>query len=138
MPRQRSKLPSKTTPTFTEHDLCDAAGMITLEDTHPFWTSTTNAPTVKGSFVRIFPPAGLTPEQIATFKQWLLQDGGADAVKVMPVLVEVVPDAFEVQASVPEYSIRKVVFARAARTPGVRSLTALNELLTSCMDKARI
>lgn len=135
MPRLRKKPPG---PAFTDHDLPDAAEMYTFESDHLFWQSVSNAPYVEGCFVRLYPPAGLTPAQISTFKAWLLQDGGASAVKVMAQPTEAVPDAPAEVAAQPGRTIRQVVMGRAARTKGVRDQSALTDLLTTCMDKAGI
>lgn len=135
MPRQRKRV--ARTVNFTEHVLNDAAEMYTFDADHAFWTSTSNAPTVEGCFVRLYPPAGLTPEQISTAKAWLLKGGGASAVKVMPQPTEAVPDALPALPHRTEVlGIRGVVLARAARTQGVRDQSALKSLLTQCMDKA--
>lgn len=138
MPRVRKRALVKVV-TFTEHDLADATDMLTIESDHLFWTSPAiNAPDVYGAFVRIYPPAGITPEQVATFKAVLIQVG-ASAVKVMPIPVEAVPDAPDVPSgSLPHVPIRQVVIERAARTQGVRDHDALADLLTQCMDKAGI
>lgn len=137
MPRRRVR-PKQRTAVFTEHGLLWSADMLTLDADHAFWESTVNAPIVECSFVRIYPPAGLTPEQIATAKAWLLEKGKASAVKVMPQPTEAVPDALEATTAAPSRPIRQVVFDRAARTPGVRCHGALADLLTGCMDKAGI
>ncbi len=136
MPRTR-KAPKGRKVKFTEHDLCDSAEMYTFDADHAFWQSTESTPDVEGCFVRIYPPAGLTPEQVA-FKKHLLMDLGASAVKVMPQPTEAVPDAPEPTAAQPERPIRQVVMERAVRTQGVRDQSALTDLLTECMDKAGI
>lgn len=138
MPRTR-KAPKATGPKFTEHFLPDAAGMFTFDAHHPFWANiTSGAPNVEDCFVRLYPPAGLTPAQIATFKAVLMQKGGASAVKVMSQVVEAVADAPEPATAVPSRPIRQVVLERAIRTKGVRDQDALADLLTACMDKAGI
>ncbi len=136
MPRTRKVKGRKAT--FTEHVLPDSAEMYTFEADHPFWQTTSNAPHVEGCFVRLYPPAGWTPESIATSKRWLMDTGGASAVKVMAQPVEAVPDAPELTTAQPERPIRQVVMERADRTQGVRDQAALANLLTQCMDKAGI
>ena len=131
MPRMR-KRPLVPVATFTEHDLTDASDMMTIDADHLFWTSSVDEPmpVVDGAFVRIYPPAGLTPEQVAMFKALLMQIG-ANVVKVMPIPVEAVPDAPDAPTTSSQpASIRQVVIERAARTQGVRDHGALADLLT--------
>lgn len=142
MPRKRNT-PKKVTPAavFTGHTLEDAAEMMTLDADHVIWSDTAQgAPNVEDHFVRLQPPMGVTVQEVAKMKAHLLDECGAAAVKVLPVQVTVVAEATELEDDEvqPERPIRQVVLERAARTPGVRCQDALEELLTQCMDKAKI
>ncbi|MCK5642733.1 MAG: hypothetical protein KAJ19_18130 [Gammaproteobacteria bacterium] len=140
MPRQRTVAKKDIGgKLFTEHDFDEAAEMMTLGPDHPIWAGTqTDSPYFEDHFVRLQPPAGKTPQEVASVKRWLLDVSGASAVKVLPIPAEEVPEAPEVQSTAPQLGIRHVVMARAARTPGIRDQGELAHLLTVCMDKARI
>ena len=139
MPRTR-KTPKARTTAFTDHDLAAAAAMATFDADHQIWTDNcqTLNPIAGGDFVRLYPPMGTAPERVDALKRFLLDNCDASAVKVMSTPVEAVPDAPDQTAAQPERPIRQVVMDRAARTNGVRDLTALNGLLTTLMDKAGI
>lgn len=127
---------------FTEYEIMRAAAMVTFDATHQIWADNCQSlkPIVEGDFVRLYPPAGSTPERIDALKRHLLDNCGASAVKVMAPPVAAVADTPEllVDSTQPERPVRRVVMERAARTNGVRDLSALEALLTQCMDKAGI
>ena len=137
MPRTRKKT-TKGSPTFIEHEVEAAAQMLTIEPDDGAWKDLKTSAYVEEAFVRLSPPSGVTPEEVAKLKTYLIDTGGARAVKTLPIPGDVVADApgDPVVPMTDVLTMRQIVHARAKRTPNVRDADALDGLLDDCMDKA--